>query len=103
MTTNMCTIKIYLMKNIQKLIIILGFVALTPACNDWLEEENFTKISSDYIYQNEEGLKVGLGALYNLQRNYERVSDATYGNIWFYCADDLGPTTPGPALSPMLG
>ncbi len=78
------------MKNIQKLMIILGFVALNYACTDWLEEENFTKISSDYIYENEEGLKVGLGALYNLQRNYERVSDATYGNIWFYCADDLG-------------
>lgn len=81
------------MKKIHKIIFgILGLFLLNSSCTEWLEEENFTKIGSDYIYQNEEGLKVGLGALYNLQRTYERVSDATYGNIWFYCADDLGNT-----------
>jgi starch-binding outer membrane protein, SusD/RagB family len=38
---------------------------------------------------------VGLGGLYNLQRAYERLSDATgltQNNLWVYCADDLGCT-----------
>ncbi len=84
------------MKNIYKIAICaLGIVLLNTSCKKWLTEENFTQISSDVIYKDEAGLTVGLGALYNLQRTYERVSDAnalTQNNLWLYCADDLGCT-----------
>ena len=75
--------------NIFILLGFLGLAAVLSSCNDWLQEKNFTKIGSEYIYQNEDGLKVGLNGLYNMQRTYNRVSDATHGNIWFYCATDL--------------
>jgi hypothetical protein len=68
---------------------------LCSSCKKWLQEKNFTKIGSDVIYQDEAGLQVGLGGLYNLQRAYERLSDAnalTQNNLWLYCADDLGCT-----------
>jgi len=84
------------MKNIHKIVFaILGFALMNSSCEKWLEEENFTRISSDVIYSDENGLAVGLGGLYNLQRAYERVSDATgltQNNLWVYCADDLGST-----------
>lgn len=84
------------MKKIQIILIgILGLWVLNSSCEKWLEEENFTKIGSDVIYKDEAGLQVGLGGLYNLQRTYERVSDAnglTQNNLWVYCADDLGCT-----------
>jgi starch-binding outer membrane protein, SusD/RagB family len=84
------------MKNINKILIgLLGLLFLNASCKKWLVEENFTKIGSDVIYKDEAGLNVGLGALYNLQRAYERVSDATgltQNNLWVYCADDLGST-----------
>ncbi len=79
------------MKNLSKIMMMLsGIVFLNTSCKKWLAEENFTQIGSDVIYTTEEGLKVGLGALYNLQRAYERVTDANYGNLWLYSADDLG-------------
>ncbi|HPH46353.1 MAG TPA: RagB/SusD family nutrient uptake outer membrane protein [Chryseolinea sp.] len=84
------------MKNIRIMLVgILGLFVLCSSCNDWLQEENFTRIGSDVIYEDEAGLKVALGGLYNLQRTYERVSDAngtTQNNLWVYCADDLGST-----------
>lgn len=85
------------MKNLNKILLagLIGTTFLFSSCKKWLEEENFTKIGSDVIYKDEAGLTVGLGALYNLQRTYERLSDAnslTTSNIWLYCADDLGCT-----------
>jgi len=81
------------MKNINKIVFgVLGLLLLNTSCKKWLEEENFTKIGSDVIYQDEAGLTVGLGGLYNIQRAYERVSEATPNNLWLYCADDLGCT-----------
>jgi hypothetical protein len=84
------------MKKIYKIAFgVLGILLLNSSCKKWLTEENFTQISSDVIYKDEAGLTVGLGALYNLQRAYERVSDAnglTQNNLWLYCADDLGCT-----------
>ena len=74
---------------------ILGLIFLSSSCKKWLTEENFTRIASDVIYKDEAGLNVGLGGLYNLQRAYERLSDAnglTQNNLWVYCADDLGCT-----------
>lgn len=81
------------MKNIYSLLFLI--LLLNTSCNKWLEEKNFTRISSDVIYKDEAGLNVGLGGLYNLQRAYERLSDAnslTQNNLWVYCADDLGCT-----------
>jgi starch-binding outer membrane protein, SusD/RagB family len=84
------------MKNRNRVTIaILGILFLGSSCKKWLVEENFTRIGSDVIYKDEAGLNVGLGALYNLQRAYERLSDAnglTQNNLWVYCADDLGCT-----------
>ena len=84
------------MKNNYKILFtLLALVILSSSCQKWLVEENFTRISSDVIYKDEAGLNVGLGGLYNLQRTYERVSDAnglTQNNLWVYCADDLGCT-----------
>ena len=84
------------MKNISiKIFGILGLIVLCSSCEEWLQEENFTKIGSDAIYGDEAGLTVALGGLYNIQRTYERVSDAngtTQNNLWVYCADDLGST-----------
>ncbi len=84
------------MKNIHKILALLfGIILLSTSCKKWLTEDNFTKIGSDVIYKDEAGLNVGLGGLYNLQRAYERLSDAnglTQNNLWVYCADDLGST-----------
>jgi hypothetical protein len=85
------------MKNLFKILmaVVLGATALLTSCKKYLIEENFTQIGSDVIYKDEAGLTVGLNALYNLQRAYERVSDAnglTQNNLWVYCADDLGCT-----------
>lgn len=83
------------MKNIFKIFAGILLLSGSISCKKWLVEENFTKIGSDVIYQDEAGLTVGLGGLYNLQRTYERVSDAnglTQNNLWVYCADDLGCT-----------
>lgn len=85
------------MKNLNKILIagMIGIAFLVTSCEKWLVEENFTQIGSDVIYKDEAGLTVGLGALYNLQRAYERVSEAnglTQNNLWLYCADDLGST-----------
>jgi starch-binding outer membrane protein, SusD/RagB family len=82
------------MKN--KLIILFASLAIMftqVSCTDWLEEENFTQIGSDYIYDSEQGLLVGLGGLYNMQRSYEKVNfGANAANLWLYCADDLANT-----------
>jgi starch-binding outer membrane protein, SusD/RagB family len=84
------------MKNNYKILFaLLVLVIMSSSCQKWLVEENFTRISSDVIYKDEAGLNVGLGGLYNLQRTYERVSDAnglTQNNLWIFCADDLGCT-----------
>jgi starch-binding outer membrane protein, SusD/RagB family len=84
------------MKNRKILLFgLLGISLFLTSCNDWLTEENFTKIASENIYKDEAGLKVGLGALYNLQRAYEcpsYLNNLQTNNFWLYCADDLGCT-----------
>jgi hypothetical protein len=77
-------------KSSKTIAFILGLSVLISSCSTWLEEENFTQISSNYIYESAQGLQVGVGGLYNLQRSYERVYDVANGNLWYYCADDLG-------------
>lgn len=73
-------------------LVALGLMFLQTSCTDWLEEENFTQIGSDYIYSSEQGLVVGLGGLYNMQRSYEKMKQTNYNNLWLYCADDLANT-----------
>ena len=82
-------------KNKIIILVLIGIIFMGSSCKKWLVEENFTRIGSDVIYRDEAGLNVGLGALYNMQRGYERLSDAnglTQNNLWVYCADDLGCT-----------
>ena len=78
-------------RNILKLI-ALGLVLIQSSCTEWLKEENFTQIGSDYIYSSEQGIVVGLGGLYNMQRSYEKMNQTNYNNLWLYCADDLANT-----------
>lgn len=79
-------------RNIIKVMALL-LVLIQTSCSDWLKEENFTQISSDYIYTSEQGLIVGLGGLYNMQRSYEKINfNANGANLWLYCADDLANT-----------
>ncbi|MES2775618.1 MAG: RagB/SusD family nutrient uptake outer membrane protein [Bacteroidota bacterium] len=84
------------MKKIHNLLIVALTISLFgTSCKKWLVENNFQDIEAAVIYKDEAGLTVGLGGLYNLQRAYERVSDAsglTQNNLWVYCADDLGCT-----------
>lgn len=60
-------------------ILLLAAVGLS-SCSDFLEEENKTKYSSDYIYATTEGLKLAVNALYDLQRSY--VSDEENASMW---------------------
>lgn len=74
-------------------LVVLGLIFLQTSCSDWLKEENFTQIGSEYIYSSEQGLSVGLVGLYNMQRTNEKVNFADNGaNLWLYCADDLANT-----------
>ena len=77
----------------SKIILFISGMLFLTSCTEWLKEENFTQISSDNLYNNEQGLSVSLGGLYNLQRAFERVNYSTnLGNLWLYCADDLANT-----------
>jgi len=49
---------------------ILSLALLFTSCTKWLEEENRTKYSSDYIYSTEGGLKLAVNAVYTLLRDY---------------------------------
>src|SRR5690606_14773827 len=49
---------------------ILSVVLLFTSCTKWLDEENRTKYSSDYIYSTEGGLKLAVNAVYTLLRDY---------------------------------
>jgi starch-binding outer membrane protein, SusD/RagB family len=86
------------MKNTMKnkfiiLIVSAVLVFSQTSCTDWLEEQNFTQIGSEYIYESEQGLIVGLGGLYNMQRSYEKINfNSNLANLWLYCADDLANT-----------
>jgi starch-binding outer membrane protein, SusD/RagB family len=81
------------MKNkLLPLLFSLTIIVSQISCTDWLEEQNFTQVGSDYIYTSEQGLVVGLGGLYNMQRSYEKMKQTNFNNLWLYCADDLANT-----------
>ncbi|KAA8485052.1 putative outer membrane starch-binding protein [Arcticibacter tournemirensis] len=46
------------------------FVFLFASCSDFLDEQNETRYSAEYIYSTPEGLKLATNALYALQRYY---------------------------------
>jgi hypothetical protein len=50
------------------------------ACSDYLEEENKTQYSSEYVYGSPEGLKLAVSALYDLQKDY--MSDDESSTMW---------------------
>jgi starch-binding outer membrane protein, SusD/RagB family len=81
------------MKNIIKLAILYSVIFSQTSCTDWLKEENFTQIGTEFIYSSEQGLEVGLVGLYNMQRAYEQMNFNVNGaNLWLYCAHDLANT-----------
>src|SRR5690606_15998960 len=49
---------------------MLSLMLVFTSCTKWLEEENRTRYSADYIYSTEGGLKLAVNALYTLLRNY---------------------------------
>ncbi|GHS91628.1 membrane protein [Bacteroidia bacterium] len=53
-----------------KIIVIIISISLFSSCSDFLDEENKTQYSSEYIYSTPGGLKLAVNALYTLQRNY---------------------------------
>ncbi|MGD9556223.1 MAG: RagB/SusD family nutrient uptake outer membrane protein [Mangrovibacterium sp.] len=63
------------MKNkIIYLTIFLSF--LWASCAEFLQEENKTKYSAEYIYGTPEGLKLAVNALYSLQRYYAKDTES---------------------------
>ncbi len=55
----------------KKYIALLILAALgLSSCTDFLEEENKTQYSQDYVFNSEEGLALATSALYTLHRNY---------------------------------
>ena len=48
--------------------LILCSIGLLSSCGKFLEEENKTQYSVDYIYSSEEGLQLATNALYALQK-----------------------------------
>ncbi|TLX70593.1 RagB/SusD family nutrient uptake outer membrane protein [Labilibacter sediminis] len=57
------------MKYLNYIIIVTVFLFYT-SCEDFLEEEPITSISSSWIYENAEGYATGVNALYHLNRSY---------------------------------
>ncbi|MEQ8471355.1 MAG: RagB/SusD family nutrient uptake outer membrane protein [Marinoscillum sp.] len=83
------------MKKIFKYIFVLSLFTWLTACDDFLEEVPVDNIYSDYIYSSEEGLEVGVNALYNRMRVYNFPAfegAALQSNVFFYVAHDLGHT-----------
>ncbi len=60
--------------------LLLICALLSASCTKFLEEENKTQYSVDYIYGSTEGLKLAVTALYALQRTY--VSDGESATMW---------------------
>lgn len=54
----------------KKYISFIISLALLCSCNQFLEEENKTQYSAEYIYGSTEGIKLAVTALYALQRTY---------------------------------
>ncbi|MFY0650675.1 MAG: RagB/SusD family nutrient uptake outer membrane protein [Cyclobacteriaceae bacterium] len=86
------------MKKSFKYIIICLITLGFTGCADYLDEVPVTSVSVDVIFESEEGLEVGLIALYNLQRrnNFPSFGDSggssTRQNLFFMVAHDLGHT-----------
>ncbi|WP_379862083.1 RagB/SusD family nutrient uptake outer membrane protein [Mariniflexile ostreae] len=85
-----------MMKNINFVFVFACLIAiLNTSCNDFLEEEVLDEISVDYIYTTENGLEIGVNALYNLMRSYNApggFDDRLVSNIFFLAGTDLGMT-----------
>ncbi len=82
------------MKNIKYLYYSALLTALAfTSCESFLEEEILDEISVDYIYNSQEGLEVGVNALYNRMRLYNVPSGDNsnlQANVFFLAATDLG-------------
>lgn len=85
-----------IMKNINILFVFVFLISvLNTSCENFLEEEVFDEVFVDYIYSSEEGLEVGVNALYNLMRSYNApggYDDRLVSNIFFLAGTDLGLT-----------
>ncbi|WP_338358972.1 RagB/SusD family nutrient uptake outer membrane protein, partial [Yeosuana marina] len=89
------------MKNIIKTKVLLLFTICTSlffiGCDQFLEETPITSVSSDFIYENGDGLEVGVNALYNLMRRSNAGGgfydgDRFKGNVTILAGTDLGQT-----------
>ena len=57
------------MKKLQYTILFIIFI-LSYSCEEFLEEEPITSLSSSWVYENTDGYQTGVNALYNLNRAY---------------------------------
>lgn len=57
------------MKKLQYTILFIIFI-LSYSCEEFLEEEPITSLSSSWVYENMDGYQTGVNALYNLNRAY---------------------------------
>ncbi|MDO6802296.1 RagB/SusD family nutrient uptake outer membrane protein [Wenyingzhuangia sp. 1_MG-2023] len=85
-----------IMKNINIVFVFTFLISiLNTSCEAFLEEEVYSEVSNEYIYTSQEGLEVGVNALYNLMRSYNApggFDDRLVSNIFFLAGTDLGMT-----------
>lgn len=65
------------MKKIKYILLSVLSLSILSACTDWLDEEHRTKVTTEFLYSNEEALERGVIALYSLDRSYFRTDDQT--------------------------
>ena len=70
------------MKNMKYILLLLPLSLMITSCNDWLEEENKTKVSKEFLYSDPQALERAVIALYAIDRSYfkedEQVSPYAY-------------------------
>lgn len=70
------------MKRIKYILFSVMALSAFTSCTDWLDEEHRTKVTTEFLYSNEEALERGVVALYSIERSYfkkdEQVSPYAY-------------------------
>lgn len=60
------------MKRLKYILCSLLAVSTLTSCTDWLNEEHRTKVTTEFLYSNEEALERGVIALYSVDRSFFR-------------------------------
>lgn len=79
---------------------------LCGACQDFLQEESISDITSDLIYSDPEGVRTAVAGLYDLHRGYYAHQDAGLSTVrgtdinWSRAAHDMGAARYDAGMSP---